>query len=414
MGVLDKIKNALFEVEYVEVEDKPKKEKKHQAKEPTEESVESEKPIAKKIVLPGKREEKVEEIQEEELKDEDFEIRPKDEKVKEVFQDNFNVMDDDDYTPPEPPKEEVVEPVVVETATTPVPPPDTIAAQPEPIYQEPTYADKDYVREYDSYKKKVYSTIRDDYRIKTRESKPYGMDPSYQISIKEYGGDNRDEKGYFKPSPIISPIYGILDKNYRKEDVVSKREVHLTSSYARANINLDDIRDKAYGIKDEDVGEKIEVPRTTPQIFQVEEDDENLLVDLTDEKKPEVKEITVGDAMEYYHDLGLEYNVDYVDASNKNQKKNADDLEEEIKETIDNSPEDEEPVIEKAMEISPEEITAPAAEPLEEKVVEEVVEEKPMEQPAVEEKVEPAKESTIDDDDNLFDLIDSMYKEEDN
>ena len=420
MGVLDKIKNALFEVEYVEVEDKPKKEKKHKSKEKEEEPVEGEKPIAKKIVLPGKREEKVEEIQEEELKDEDFEIRPKDEKVKEVFQDNFNVMEDDDFTPPEPPKEEVTEPVVVEETTTPVAPlPDSIAAQPEPVYQEPTYADKDYVREYDSYKEKVYSTIRDDYRIKTRESKPYGMDPSYQVSIKEYGGDNRDEKGYFKPSPIISPIYGILDKNYRKEDVVSKKEVRLTSSYARANVSLDDIRDKAYGKKEEEVNkEVVDTPKTTPNIFEVEEDDENLLVDLTDEKKPEVKEITVGDAMEYYHDLGLEYNVDYVDASNKNQKKKTDDLEEEIKETIDNSPAEEEPVIERTMEISPEEIAAPATEPPEvkeeEKVVEEVAEEEPMEKPVVEEKEEPAKEATIDDDDNLFDLIDSMYKEEDN
>ena len=29
----------------------------------------------------------------------------------------------------------------------------------------------------------------------------------------------------FKPSPVISPVYGILDKNYRKEEVVTKKEV---------------------------------------------------------------------------------------------------------------------------------------------------------------------------------------------
>ena len=63
MGVLDKIKNALFEVEYVEVEEPPKVEKK---KKPKEVKVEEKKPIAKRVVLPGKREERIEELKEEE------------------------------------------------------------------------------------------------------------------------------------------------------------------------------------------------------------------------------------------------------------------------------------------------------------------------------------------------------------
>ena len=62
MGVLDKIKNALFEVEYVEVEEPPKVEKK---KKPKEVKVEEKKPIAKRVVLPGKREEKIEELKKE-------------------------------------------------------------------------------------------------------------------------------------------------------------------------------------------------------------------------------------------------------------------------------------------------------------------------------------------------------------
>ncbi len=424
MGVLDKIKNALFEVEYVEEEDKPKKEKKFKHKDVSNENDED-KPIAKKIVLPGKKEEKVEEIEEEELKDEDFEIRPKDEVVKEVFSDNFNIMDD--YAPPVTEPEEVVnvEPVVPETE-----PPVATAAQVQspvgPVYQEALYANKDYVREYDSYKEKVYNTIHDDYRIKTRESRPYGMDPSYQVSIKEYGTENKDDKGYFKPSPIISPIYGILDKNYRKEDVVSKREIHTPSSYVKTNMNVDDIRAKAYGRRSsEDVEVEEVVPEKKPieSVFEVDNsEDENLLVDLTDEKKPEVKEITVGDAMEYYHDLGLEYNVDYVDASNKNAPKpKSDDLEEDIKDTIDQSTEEEvveEPVIERTMEI-PQEVTTPETVP--ETTPETTpVEEEKKEEPVVEEKVEEekleeeTKEATLDDDDNLFDLIDSMYKDEDN
>ena len=93
MSIFEKLKNALFEEEYVEVEEKPKtksipkkkvsskdkiKEKysKRQDLEEDEE-LEKEKPVAKKVVLPEKKEVYVEE--DIELTDEDFEIKPKEE-----------------------------------------------------------------------------------------------------------------------------------------------------------------------------------------------------------------------------------------------------------------------------------------------------------------------------------------------
>ena len=68
MGLFEKIKNALFEEEYVEVEEKPKKPKKEILKK------EVEQPVAKKVVLPKKEDVKVEELDENEYLDEDFEI----------------------------------------------------------------------------------------------------------------------------------------------------------------------------------------------------------------------------------------------------------------------------------------------------------------------------------------------------
>ena len=47
----------------------------------------------------------------------------------------------------------------------------------------------------------------------------------------------------FKPSPVISPVYGILDQNYTKEDIIVKTDVGVTTP------NLDDVRKKAYGTK---------------------------------------------------------------------------------------------------------------------------------------------------------------------
>lgn len=375
MGVLDKIKNALFEVEYVEVEEPPKKEKKVKEKKIKEKKIKEEKPIAKKVVLPGKRDEKIEEIQEEELRDEDFEIRPKDEQIKareefKFMDDNdFKVEDDDYLTSNNEDEPEIIEEVeekpVVEEVKREIPRETRVSREER---QQDTY--DYYVPE-----KPIYST--------PHESKPYGMDKAYSVPVHEYGTyEKKEEKTYFKPSPIISPIYGILDKNYKKEDVKEKKEVRITTSYTRSNVSVDDIRNKAYGSRRlEEEAEEVEETNK----FEVEEQDDDLLVDLSDRSKPEVKELTMGDAEEYFQDLGLEYNVDYVDVSTdrsttpkKEEKpKHVAEVTEEVKKL------DEEPIEE-------------VEEPIEEKKEEVVIE----------------KTSDVDaDDDNLFDLIDSMYEE---
>ena len=49
----------------------------------------------------------------------------------------------------------------------------------------------------------------------------------------------------FKPSPIISPVYGILDKNYKKEDIVSKHDIPASTNIEE--LTVDSVRNKAYG-----------------------------------------------------------------------------------------------------------------------------------------------------------------------
>lgn len=51
------------------------------------------------------------------------------------------------------------------------------------------------------------------------------------------------KKEAFKPSPVISPVYGILDQNYTKDDVIIKTDVGIK------NPTLDDALKKAHGIK---------------------------------------------------------------------------------------------------------------------------------------------------------------------
>ena len=56
----------------------------------------------------------------------------------------------------------------------------------------------------------------------------------------------------FTLSPIISPVYGILNENYTKEDIVSKQEKSFTrSSFDKPD--LDEVRKKAYGTLEDEI-----------------------------------------------------------------------------------------------------------------------------------------------------------------
>ena len=389
MGVLDKIKNALFEVEYVEVEEPPKKEKKVK-KEKKEKN--EEKPIAKKIVLPGTRVEKVKELQEEELKDEDFEIRPKEEPIREKSHEDFKIMDDNDFKMDDDFQEQ---PEILRNIE------DT------PIFEEQSRVSrrsnseerqKEYYPEEvqeDFYQEKIvdtgYSNPSRETSFTHHESKLYGRDNSYDVPVHKYGTyEKKEEKVYFKPSPIISPIYGILDKNYKKEDVREKKEVRITSNYTRSNVSVDDIRNKAYGTRNSQEQEILENVFEDNAKFEVEEDDDNLLVDLSDHKKPEVKELTVGDALEYFQDLGLEYNVDYVDVSK--EKASPKHVQNSSKEKLVN------PLEKEIMDGNEQNVKSSK----DRKMIE-----------VKDESLQTGTVGSSSDNDNLFDLIDSMYQEND-
>ena len=49
---------------------------------------------------------------------------------------------------------------------------------------------------------------------------------------------NKTQKKAFKPSPVISPVYGILDKNYKKEDVITRDEMDQKKTIKLKNKNL--------------------------------------------------------------------------------------------------------------------------------------------------------------------------------
>ena len=65
---------------------------------------------------------------------------------------------------------------------------------------------------------------------------------------KEIYNPPKEEKKMFKPSPIISPVYGFLDKNYQKDEIVKKK-----NDYNPRKATVDEIRDRAYGSLESDI-----------------------------------------------------------------------------------------------------------------------------------------------------------------
>jgi len=262
MGLLDKLKNVFFEEEYIEVEEKnePKEKVTVAKKIETPEVRKKEEPVVEEVKM--KIDEEIEETtppkEEKDFKfpmsfdDKDFEVEKTIEIEKPIKEKEEHVFEE---------IKEEIRPVEVETRR---------YSYEEVVNKEPIVVDE-----------KLYH-------------KPYE------------GNKEKEEKQSFKPSPIISPIYGILNKNYTKDEIVSKREVRLSQASTK-KADLDVIREKAYGDLAGEISASIEENPNKEE--KVEKED--LLYDLNEDESPTVKVVTVGDAEEYFNDLGLEYNVDY-------------------------------------------------------------------------------------------------------
>lgn len=290
MGLLDKLKNVFFEEEYVEVEEPVVKEKTT---------------IAKKVENPEPKKEEKEEvfktnIEENTLDEEDFGLK---EPEKDSFRFPMN-FDDNDFEVEktieldEPIRDENIKAIEKE--------------EKKEVYKQPTYETPSY-NEPVIYKEEIVTR-----EVTTTEYKEPPKETREQRSSMYQGlyeGEKREKPTGFTPSPIISPIYGILNKNYKKEEIVTKKEIRLTAT-SNKKVDLDTIREKAYGDLANDITSSIEEQIEKPIEEKKEEKEtkdeiEDLVYDLTEEESPTVKTVTVGDAEEYFNDLGLEYNVDY-------------------------------------------------------------------------------------------------------
>ena len=107
-----------------------------------------------------------------------------------------------------------------------------------------------------------------------------------RVETREY-----TEKKKFKPSPIISPVYGILNQDYKAEDIIDKKE------RASNVLDIDSVWKKAF--EQPRVEEKIEMIEEEPVVTFFEEKDTIKLKESP--KKEDYK--TINDLLEAASDV---------------------------------------------------------------------------------------------------------------
>lgn len=226
--------------------------------------------------------------------------------------------------------------------------------------------------------------------------------------VSELYPKKEEIKPKFKASPVISPVYGVLDKNYTKEEVREKTDDFKTLKRPSKKVDFETVRKKAFGnladeIKDNMLCENCELYKEVKKISTLKEGD--LLYDMTVDD--EDKDVTIERAYDNYEEFGVAYEPKVIKKmpdieTPEEEKVVTSSLNDIIK---DNNATKEE------LKISYSRIDEKVdADELEEKnVVPEVVKETEVKSEDVPSRQEKKKETKVDDD--FFELIDSMYKE---
>ena len=115
----------------------------------------------------------------------------------------------------------------------------------------------------------------------------------------------------FKPTPVISPVYGVLDKNYTKDEVKVSDERTYELQRPSRKVDFETVRNKAFGSLTDDIRNNLcencelyqEVKITKAADLKLRKDkDDDLLADIKED-------VTLGDAEDNYFDFGVDYEI---------------------------------------------------------------------------------------------------------
>lgn len=95
-------------------------------------------------------------------------------------------------------------------------------------------------------RRSVLDLNNNNYTNQTNNYNSYTNKPKEVETVKE-------QPKMFKPSPVISPIYGILDKDYKKEEIVQKQPSTQNTAIKDSASTYDIVRRKAYGTLEDEL-----------------------------------------------------------------------------------------------------------------------------------------------------------------
>ena len=142
-------------------------------------------------------------------------------------------------------------------------------------------------REQEISRKEVINSSRENYRryeelrygkSSTKDTTEYHKTSEVQQNIYNKPLASKEEPKKFRPSPVISPVYGVLGENYKKEDILPRASSEGTLPKI---MDVDNVRKKAFGILEQnmDTNEVLQDFKGDSEI-PLEKIDENLDEDI--------------------------------------------------------------------------------------------------------------------------------------
>lgn len=142
-------------------------------------------------------------------------------------------------------------------------------------------------REQEASRKEAINSSRENYRryeelrygkSSTKDTAEYHKTSEAQQNIYNKPLASKEEPKRFKPSPVISPVYGVLGENYKKEDILPRASSEGTLPKI---MDVDNVRKKAFGILEQnmDTNEALQDFKGDSEI-PLEKIDENLGEDI--------------------------------------------------------------------------------------------------------------------------------------
>lgn len=206
----------------------------------------------------------------------------------------------------------------------------------------------------------------EDYSFKKKEEK---RSEYSRLDMLRKSEDTKEEKKRFKPSPVISPVYGILDKDYKAEDIVEASKNEDSKILTSKDLDVDSVRAKAFGKLENNIEKSVRKTVVNQETYEVKKE-----VKSTPKVKEEKEEVIISEEpiLEDSHNL-IEERAKTIDELLKDASDTVIDIDNEINDVT------------KAFD--------------DEEIDEIINEEKPSR--------ESVENDTLEND--LYDLIDSMY-----